>query len=379
MGCGIYIWGANTMKIKGILFTVLVIFTLQIVICLGLSYHTEIPKVDKVLVNEIIHEQGLGAALEMLERTPENFQEVRQMMMFTLLISMALEILLLVGYLIYLQKTIFQPFRTLKEFAVRVAGGNLDVPFTMDKRNAFGAFTESFDLMRDALKASREQEAEANRSKKELIAKLSHDIKTPVSSISAVTELMQATHTDKKILSQLSIIHNKADQINRLVSDLFNATLEVLHQLPVAPTEQSSESLLPLFVAADYKNKAAINDMPSCLLIYDTQRLQQVLDNIFSNAYKYGGQEIEVICTLFENHFTIEVYNESSAVSDEDLPLLCEKFYRGENANGKNGAGLGLYISRYLLGEMGGDITCRNTERGFCVSIMLSLAGNFTN
>lgn len=367
------------MKIKGILFTVLVIFTLQIVICLGLSYHTEIPKVDKVLVNEIIHEQGLGATLEMLERTPENFQEVRQMMIFTLLISMALEILLLVGYLIYLQKTIFQPFRTLKEFAVRVAGGNLDVPFTMDKRNAFGAFTESFDLMRDALKASREQEAEANRSKKELIAKLSHDIKTPVSSISAVTELMQATHTDKKILSQLSIIHNKADQINRLVSDLFHATLEELHQLPVAPTEQSSESLLPLFVAADYQNKAAISDMPSCLLLYDTQRLQQVFDNIFSNAYKYGGQEIEVTCTLFENRFTVEVYNESSAVSDEDLPLLCEKFYRGENANGKRGAGLGLYISRYLLGEMGGDITCRNTERGFCVSIMLSLAGNFTN
>ena len=86
----------------------------------------------------------------------------------------------------------------MKDFAERIADGNLDIPLKMDRQNLFGAFTESFDIMRTELKKSRIAEANANESKKELVAKLSHDIKTPIASIKAASEVGAALSPDKK-------------------------------------------------------------------------------------------------------------------------------------------------------------------------------------
>jgi len=92
-------------------------------------------------------------------------------------------------YIVYLERSVLRPFQKMKDFARRVAGGNLDIPLEMDRHNLFGAFTESFDIMRTELKKARKAEAEANIAKKELVAKLSHDIKTPVASIQAAAEV----------------------------------------------------------------------------------------------------------------------------------------------------------------------------------------------
>ena len=79
----------------------------------------------------------------------------------------------------YCERSILFPFRKLQGFARHIASGNLDVPLEMDKNNLFGAFTESFDLMRNELSNAKENERKADRSKKELVASLSHDIKRP--------------------------------------------------------------------------------------------------------------------------------------------------------------------------------------------------------
>ena len=92
-------------------------------------------------------------------------------------------------YYFYLERNVIRPFRQLKDFAGRIAEGNLDIPLKMDRFNLFGAFTESFDIMRAELKRARRAEAQANAAKKELVAELSHDIKTPIASIQAAAEV----------------------------------------------------------------------------------------------------------------------------------------------------------------------------------------------
>jgi len=87
---------------------------------------------------------------------------------------------------------ILKPFGVMKQFARKIADGDLEFKLSMDKGNYFGAFTESFDLMREELIKARQGEYEANISKKELVAELSHDIKTPVATIKAICELLQA-------------------------------------------------------------------------------------------------------------------------------------------------------------------------------------------
>lgn len=181
-------------------------------------------------------------------------------------------------YLLYLETTVFRPFRRLQHFASHVARGILDLPLSMGKRNPFGAFTESFDLMRDELAAARQKAYEANRSKQELVASLSHDIKTPIASIKAVTELMLLQAKDEKVVKQLNTIYSKAEQVNYLVTDMFHSTLEELQELQVTITEESSAVLKGLIENANYDNRIRLAPIPECIFLADVKRLQQVLD-----------------------------------------------------------------------------------------------------
>ncbi|MDR2957008.1 MAG: HAMP domain-containing histidine kinase [Coriobacteriales bacterium] len=280
--------------------------------------------------------------------------------------------------LLSIDKSILAPFRKLRSFAENVAAGNLDIPLDMDKNASFGAFSESFDLMRVELVRAREAERLVNQSKKELVASLSHDIKTPVASIKAVSELMATTANNAKELEQIETISVKADQIDTLINNLFSATLEELQELPVNPGDFPSTLLYQLIGNSDYRKQARIAEIPECLVIADAIRLAQVFDNIFENSYKYAGTAIDVRAELVGKQLIIEVSDHGSGVAPEELGLLCQKFYRGKNSDGKSGTGLGLYLSRYFVEKMAGELHClvnnNDNDSGFTVRLVLALA-----
>ncbi|MBH1941745.1 HAMP domain-containing histidine kinase [Mobilitalea sibirica] len=297
----------------------------------------------------------------------------KQLLTLTLLILFIVAILSL-SYIVLIDKKIFRPFRKLQTFAKHVAEGNLDLPLEMDRGNLFGAFTESFDLMREELKRARENERAANQSKKELVASLSHDIKTPVASIKAVSEVLSAKSMNDVVRNQLNIINSKADQINTLITNMFNATLEELQELKVRVTEQSSQLLYDLIHKADYDNQVTVSKIAECIILADELRLEQVIDNIISNSYKYAGTSIDVTARITAGYLEVIFRDYGLGVSEEERPLLFNKFYRAKNAENKSGTGLGLYISKYLMNKMSGEIDCENTESGFLVKIKLLLA-----
>lgn len=281
------------------------------------------------------------------------------------------------GYVIYLRKILVRPFHKLKDFAQRVAGGNLDVPLEMDRQNVFGAFTESFDLMRSELKRARLAEAQANAAKKELVAELSHDIKTPVASIKAASEVGLALADSDRLRDNYTQIIRKADQINTLVTNLFNATLEELEQLSVTPGDMESGELAQMLENADYLHRSAVpaaSAIPPCLICADRLRLQQVLDNIYANSYKYAGTDIMLAITRESSRIVIAIEDFGGGVSPQELPFLKEKFRRGSNTGDVEGAGLGLYISDYFMRKMGGKLTVENGTCGLKVSVEVPLS-----
>lgn len=287
-----------------------------------------------------------------------------------------LTVIVSVLYYIYLKRRVLDPFKKLKGFAVRVAGGNLDTPLEMDKGNVFGPFTESFDIMREELKASREREEKAVKSRKELVAQLSHDIKTPVSSIKAMTDVMSLTASEEDKVT-ISAINAKADQIDSLISNLFHATLEELEQLEVKPEDINSTDIVQMIKDADYQNKIEKLDIKDAVVFADRLRLNQVLNNIIFNSYKYADTMINVT-SRFENagskYLFIEIADKGPGVPEEELEMITQKFKRGSNAGNKDGSGLGLYISDYLMNKMEGSLTVRNTGEGFAVEIGIKIS-----
>ncbi|MNI21767.1 Alkaline phosphatase synthesis sensor protein PhoR [compost metagenome] len=282
--------------------------------------------------------------------------------------------LLCLAYVRYLNRIVVRPFNKLKDFAQNVAHGNLDIPLDMDRNNLFGAFSESFDMMREELAAARQSEYLANRSKKELVASLSHDIKTPVASIKAVSEWMLVLATNEKERKQLNTIYAKAEQIHLLVTDMFHATLEELDELKVTVVDEHSSVLQRLIENSNYYDKIECGDIPECMISTDVARLQQVFDNVLSNSYKYANTPVRITQQIVGPYLEVKIMDYGRGVSEDELPLLFNKFYRGDHVERQTGTGLGLYISKYLMEKMQGYITCYNRTDGFTVTLQIPLS-----
>ena len=295
-----------------------------------------------------------------------------------ILISMILsfsfiQLSILILFYLYIHKSIIKPFDDLKDYALRIANGNLDIPLTMDKGNNFGAFTESFDIMREELKIARQREKEANDSKRELVAKLSHDIKTPIASIKSSSELGYSITDNKKDEEIFHTINNKADQINTLVSNLLTSAVEDLSEININPISCDSYILYDLIKNSDYLNKVNKYEIAKCKIFVDRLRLQQIIDNIISNSYKYANTEIEIKSLINSDYLILEIRDFGKGVNDLELPLLTEKFKRGSNTNDKDGVGLGLYISKSFINQMDGILEIENANPGFKVILKLRI------
>ena len=348
------------------------------------SIHAAVIHRDTIL--DIETEGSIVGKILIYNNDAQILQARKQTVIFFLAAVLCIQCCIMIWYFSYLNRTVIRPFQKLKGFAERVAGGNLDVPLEMDKGNLFGAFTESFDIMRSELKKARIAEAEANAAKKELVAKLSHDIKTPVASIKAASEVGAAL-TEKaaselapnplpaQLLENYTQIIRKADQINSLITNLFTATLEELRQLTVTPSDMPSRELREIFESADYLHRAAIPHIPDCLLYADRLRLQQVFDNLFANSYKYAGTKIDLSVSQKERCLAVSMEDYGGGVQTEELPLLMEKFKRGSNASNTEGAGLGLYISDYFMKEMHGELFLENGQNGLKVTVRIAFSG----
>ena len=304
----------------------------------------------------------------------QRFQTEKRVVVLTAAAGILLQLCICAAYFLYLRHAMVTPFHRLERFAQRIAGGDLDIPLQMDRHNLFGAFTESFDLMRCELKKARQMEAKADAAKKELVAKLSHDIRTPVASIKAVSELGAATAAHDRDRENYGQIVQKADQIDTLMTNLFSATMEELHELSVTPSELKSREVCTLLANADYRHLAKLPAVPDCLLLADGLRLQQVFDNLFSNSYKYAGTEIDVTAELDGEFLAICVEDSGGGVPEAELPYLKEKFRRGSNTKGREGAGLGLYICDHCMKNMGGRLILENGPSGLRAVVQIALS-----
>ena len=273
----------------------------------------------------------------------------------------------------YLRKHIFDPVKRMNDFAGQIARGNLDIP--VDCSASFGAFSESFDIMREELLYARKGEQEADKRRREVIASISHDIKNPVASIQAIAEYQSLTTGSDELRREFETITQKTNQINGMIHNLHTSMLDDLERLEVRPKELGSSAIGEALRQADFRKRIKDFEIPECLVMADQVRFMQVADNIISNSYKYADTQIEV-CSWFEDEcLCISIKDFGKGVKKEEEIFLTQKYFRGQNAKEKEGSGMGMYIAEYLVKGMGGRLLCRSEENAwFEVRIWLALA-----
>lgn len=273
----------------------------------------------------------------------------------------------------YINRSIIRPFEEMKEFAKEIAIGNLDMDLKMDRKNVFGIFTESFDIMRTELKHAREKAEKTEKSKMELIASISHDIKTPITSIMVVCELLSLIIKDEDQLAKILSISSKAEQINLMTSDLLHSQLEELGELKVTMASVLSSDISNMFIVADSQKKIVECKIEHCIVKVDRVRMQQVINNIIDNSYKYADTSIWIRSKILDNSLIISIKDLGNGVAEEEIHKIKEKYYRARGTDNKHGSGLGLYIVNDLLNKMDGSVSFHNEKDGFVVELELEL------
>lgn len=339
----------------------------------------------RLLYKYVIKDERVVGSVILLDSLEDGYAKIKHKLVVGMTIMALIFIIGAVIYGVYIDKSIIKPFNRMQSFAGKVAEGKLDEPLLMEENNMFGAFTESFDIMREELAESKKREIELQRKEKELIASLSHDLKTPITGIKLTTELLEAKldrskglelQRDTDVLDKLDNIYKKADQIDSLVNDLFSTTLEDLGEFKVSLQDEESQVLSEIIKKNDSKGLVNESTLPRLIINIDSKRMSQVIGNIISNSYKYAGTKIDVEYGVKEKYLEMSIKDYGSGVSRDELELITNKFYRGKKAeaDNKEGSGLGLYIAKSLMAKMNGELICDSDEKGFTVTLMIPIS-----
>lgn len=276
----------------------------------------------------------------------------------------------------YIYFAILQPFEKMKVFAEKIAQGNFDFPLVYERANYFGEFTWAFDNMRKEIIKARSCEREAIENNKTVIATLSHDIKTPISSIRAYAEGLEANldGTHEKRTKYLSVIMRKCDEVSKLTNDLFLHSLSNLDKLKISTEEFELCAFMENVIteiAAEQNDVCFQKPDFTVLVDGDKNRLMQITENLINNARKYAKTKIDVTMESLDGKVEIYFRDYGTGIPDEDMPFIFDKFYRGKNCGKEQGSGLGLYIVKYVMEQMGGNVLLHNHKDGLEAVIYL--------
>ncbi len=277
------------------------------------------------------------------------------------IVMCTLTILFMAMVFLYVYLNILRPFDKMKDYASELAKGNFDLPLNYERSNYFGAFTWAFDSMRKEITRSRMAEREAIENNKTVIATLSHDIKTPITSIRAYAEGLEANldTSPERRSRYLEVLMRKCDEVTALTNDLFLHSLSDLNMLQM----QSEEfELVPFLkqsiseISAEQEDVVFRKPDISPIIYADRKRINQIVENLINNARKYAKTNVTVSLTQSENMVSIHFRDKGPGIPDEDMPFITDKFYRGKNTGDENGSGLGLYIVKYIAEQSGGTL-----------------------
>ncbi|MDV4151874.1 ATP-binding protein [Clostridium sp. AL.422] len=265
-----------------------------------------------------------------------------------------------------------------------------DLSYRVDERgkDEIKNLAEDINNMASEIQSRMEAERRSEKTKSELITNVSHDLRTPLTSVMGYIGLIkEGKYEDEAMMKEyLNIAFNKSNQLKELIEDLFEYTkinnqgiiLENNKVNIVEFLSQIIEEYIPIFEENEIEVIKKFVDERSIVEI-DASKMVRVFENLFSNAIKYSFKPGRVIVSTFENNgfVTIQIKNNGENIPKEKVERLFDRFYRVDEARNSNtkGSGLGLAISKNIVKLHDGDIwaECIGNEISFYIKLKTTI------
>lgn len=303
-------------------------------------------------------------------------------------IAMVLILIITNGLLTYyVSKSIITPIKKLSLAAKKISEGDLEYSVESNKRDELGNLSNTFEAMRLKLKEAKAAQIQYEQNRQELIASISHDLKTPLTSIKGYIKGIQdgVANSPEKLERYMDTIDKTANDMDALIDELFLYSKLDLQRIPFHFEKVDLYSFFSDFIeelSFDLEKEQGmatliVNKDESYIVKADREKLRRVVSNIIQNSLKYMDKEhkkIEVRLSSHPDAVIIEMSDNGSGISKEDIPFIFESFYRTDSSRNSStgGSGLGLSIVKKIIEEHGGSIWAES-ELGKGMSIYFTL------
>ena len=297
--------------------------------------------------------------------------------------TVILALLAAIGFTnLYLTKHLFRhiqkPLDILVSGVKRIQEGNLDAPIGYVVPDEFKPACDAVDEMAARLKTSLEAQSRQQQQKQELIAGMSHDLKSPLTSIRAYTEgLLDGVAKDEDTQTRyLQTIYAKETELETLVNRLFSFAKLDLSEAPanLAPLG-ISEMLLEIAEGFEAEGlDVRLDDLPDGKVMADRELLSRSISNLLDNSRKYGASHVVISAGVSGDTVSISVSDDGPGVEASQLEKIFELGYRTDSArrNPAGGSGIGLAVVKKAAERMRGSVKAENVDGGgLCVILQL--------
>lgn len=324
---------------------------------------------EKVFCITAIHpEKTDGSAVNYLKKYFLRY--AAGILVFFMVLSMLIN-----GVLYYwISRSVLSPLKLLRQGTREIRNGNLDVPIQYDKKDEFGEVCKDFEDMRFYLQESVRQRLEDEKRRKDLIQGISHDLRTPLTSICGYLDglLEGIADTKEKQERYLKAIKTRAGNMVTLVeslSEYCRLDRDFCYHMEKVNLKEYIGQYLKQNHACLEQNQIEVESyiQEQCFVKLDTKEFKRIFDNLFTNTVKYRENETSRMLILVKKALDIEkaelVFQDNGpGVPEDALEKLFDSFYRVDGARNRSeaGSGIGLAVVKEIVLGHGGEIYAEN-------------------
>lgn len=276
------------------------------------------------------------------------------------------------------KKDVLLPISKLKKSTEEILKGNYGKKNDFVKNDEIGELYAVFEQMRIEIMNLNKQRLEQDQNQKKLISSISHDIKTPLTTVKAYLDaIAEGICPDMdSLMAYIHVMQTNTEKMTRLIDDLLIHSLKELGQISITLKEQYSKKVLTNIILpiSHYVQSTGIHfiaptTIPNVLIQVDEHRLEQVIANLITNSLKHTfyGDSITIAITVEQQTLKIIVSDTGNGMLPQDMPFIFERYFRGthpteETIIKNEGTGLGLSICKHIMEAHNGSISFKSKQ-----------------